>query len=123
MTLSGLNSVTIGCLLCIGAMLSGRFVQARSEADIQQAKLAEIQRVADEKEIADNAAKNRIAQFNQLVISNYELDAKKPPNLDWKKSVDPKKKTFIYDKNRLCIGNAENGTFNFISIDTTACNR
>jgi hypothetical protein len=123
MTLSGLNSVTLGCLLCIGVMLSGRFVQSQSEAEIQKAKLAEIQRVADEKEVADNAAKNRIAQFDQLLLTNYELDTKKPPTLDWKRSVDPKKKTFIYDKNRLCVGNAENGKFNFISIDTTACNR
>ncbi|KAM3105301.1 hypothetical protein [Phormidesmis sp. 146-33] len=123
MTLSGLNSITVGCLLCIGVMLSGRFIQSQSEAEIQKSKLAEMQRVADEKEIADNAAKNRIAQFNQLLLTNYELDAKKPPKLDWKRSIDPKKKTFIYDKNRLCVGNAENGTFNFISIDTTACNR
>ena len=56
MTLSGLNAVSLGCLLCIGVMLSGRFIQARSEAEIQKAKLAEMQRVADEKEIADNAA-------------------------------------------------------------------
>jgi hypothetical protein len=123
MTLSGLNAVTLGCLLCIGVMLSGRFIQSQSEAEIQKAKWAEMQRVADEKEIADNAAKNRIAQFDQLLLTNYELDAKKPPKLDWKRSVDPTKKTFIYDKNRLCIGNAENGTFNFISTDTTACNR
>jgi hypothetical protein len=123
MTLSGLNSVTVGCLLCIGTMLFNQFVAAKPQAEIQKAKLAEIQRVADEKELADNAAKNRIAQFDQLVITDYELDAKKPPKLDWKRSVDPKNKTFIYDKNRVCIGNAEKGTFNFISIDPTACNR
>lgn len=122
MRLSGLNSITVGCLLCIGVMLSGRFVQARSEAEIQKAKLAEIQRVADEKELADNAARNRIAQFNQLIITDYQMSSK-PPTLDWKKNVDPTKKTYIYDKNRVCVGNADKGIFHFISTDQNACNR
>jgi hypothetical protein len=123
MILSGLQSVTVGCLLCVGVLLSSRFVQAQAEAKIQAAKLFEIQQIADEKEIADNAVKNRIAQFDQLLLTHYVLNAKQPPKLDWKRSVNPSKKTFIYDKNRLCIGNAEQGTFNFISTNATACNR
>jgi len=120
--ISGFNSITVGCICCIGLMFAARFMDAQSEAKAFQLKQAEKQRITDQKELADNANKNQIAQFDQLVINGYSL-SKQPPNLDWKLSVDPAKKTFIYDKRRVCIGYALEGKFHFINTENTACKR
>ena len=103
-------------------MFAARFMDAQSEAKAFQSKQAEKQRITDQKELADSANKNQIAQFDQLVITGYSL-SKQPPNLDWKLNVDPAKKTFIYDKRRVCIGYALEGKLHFIATENTACNR
>ena len=64
------------------------------------------------KAIADAYQKNQIANFDQLIVSNYTLN-NKPPRLDWQHSVDPSKKTIIYDQYRRCVGYALNGKFYF----------
>jgi len=120
--ISGFNSITVGCIFAIGLMFTARFVDAQSEAKAFQSKQAEKQRITDQKELADSANKNQIAQFDQLVITGYSL-SKQPPNLDWKLNVDPAKKTFIYDKRRVCIGYALEGRLHFIATENTACNR
>jgi hypothetical protein len=73
------------------------------------------------KKIADAISKNEIAHFDQLLISDYIL-SHTPPRLDWQRSVDPTKKTFIYDKNRLCAGYALRGRFYFTKYYEGACN-
>lgn len=65
-----------------------------------------------DKAIADAYQKNQIANFDQLIISNYTL-SNTPPKLDWQRSVDSSKKTIIYDRYRKCIGYAKNGKFYF----------
>jgi len=62
--------------------------------------------------IADAYRKNQIANFEQLIVSNYTLN-NTPPRLDWQRTVDPAKKTIIYDRYRKCVGHALNGKFYF----------
>jgi len=64
------------------------------------------------KAIADAYQKNQIATFEQLVINDYTLN-NTPPRLDWQRTVDPNKKTLIYDRYRRCVGYALNGKFYF----------
>ena len=66
-----------------------------------------------ESAIADACQKNQIANFDQLIVSNYTLN-NTPPRLDWQRTVDPNKKTIIYDRYRKCIGHAYQGQFKFI---------
>ena len=64
------------------------------------------------KAIADAYQKNQIATFEGLVISDYTLN-NIPPKLDWQRTVDPNKKTIIYDRYRKCVGYAHNGRLYF----------
>ena len=64
------------------------------------------------KAIADAYRKNQIATFDQLLINDYTLNST-PPRLDWRRSVDPTKKTYIYDRFRKCTGYAYQGKFYF----------
>jgi hypothetical protein len=73
------------------------------------------------KKVADAYSKNAIANFDQLIISNYTL-SNTPPRLDWRRTVDESKKTLIYDKNRQCVGYALNGKFFFTKYYDGVCN-
>lgn len=73
-----------------------------------------------DKAIADAYQKNQIATFDSLIISNYTL-GKTPPQLDWRRTVDPSKKTLIYDRYRSCVGYALNNKFYFILYYKGAC--
>jgi hypothetical protein len=64
------------------------------------------------KAIADAYQENQIAHFNQLIVSNYTLN-NTPPHLDWQHTVNPNKKTIVYDRYRKCIGYAYQGKFYF----------
>jgi hypothetical protein len=64
------------------------------------------------KAIADAYRKNQIATFEQLIVSDYTLN-NTPPRIDWRRSVDPTKKTYIYDRFRKCTGYAYQGKFYF----------
>ncbi len=64
------------------------------------------------KAIADAYRENQIANFEQLIVNNYTLN-NTPPRIDWQRSVDPSKKTYIYDRYRKCVGYALNGKFYF----------
>jgi hypothetical protein len=66
-----------------------------------------------ESAIADAYRENQIATFDTLIINDYTLN-KTPPRMDWRRTVDPKKKTIIYDRYRKCIGHAYQGQFKFI---------
>jgi hypothetical protein len=87
-----------------------------AEASIEQAKAEAA------KKVADAYSKNAIANFNQLIISNYTLSkSSTPPRIDWRRTVDQSKKTIIYDKNRQCAGYALGGKFYFIKYYEGVC--
>lgn len=87
----------------------------RNQAELEKAK------AESAKKAAEAYSKNGIANFEQLIISNYTL-SNQPPQIDWNHTVDPSKKTFIFDKNRLCIGYAQQGQFYFTKYYQGACN-
>jgi len=86
-----------------------------TEAQLEQAK------AEASKKIADSYSANGISYFDQLLISDYVL-SHTPPRLDWRHSVDPTKKTFIYDKFRKCAGYAYQGKFYFTKYYEGVCN-
>jgi len=86
-----------------------------AEAQLEQAQAEAA------KKVADAYSKNGIANFDQLIISNYVLSSN-PPRLDWRRTVDQSKKTIIYDKNRQCVGYALNGKFFFVLYYQGVCN-
>lgn len=73
------------------------------------------------KAIADAYRENQIAHFEQLIVNNYTLN-NSPPRIDWQHSVDPSKKTYIYDRYRKCVGYALNGKFYFTLYYKGVCN-
>jgi hypothetical protein len=85
-----------------------------AEAELEQIKAEQA------KKIADSYSRNGIANFNELIISNYVL-SNTPPVLDWQRTVDPTRKTYLYDKNRLCIGYAHQGKFYFVKYYEGVC--
>jgi hypothetical protein len=87
----------------------------RNQAELEKAK------AESAKKAADAYSQNGIANFDQLIISNYTLN-NQPPRIDWKHTVDPSKKTFIFDRNRLCIGYAQQGQFYFTKYYQGVCN-
>ncbi len=87
----------------------------KDEAQLEQTKAEQA------KKIADSYAKNGIAHFDQLVVNDYTL-SQQPPRIDWQRTVDPSKKTIIYDKNRLCVGYALKGKFYFTQYYEGVCN-
>ena len=87
----------------------------RTQAELEKAK------AESAKKAADAYSQNGIANFEQLIISNYTL-SNQPPRIDWNHTVDPTKKTFIFDKNRLCIGYAIKGQFYFTKYYQGVCN-
>jgi hypothetical protein len=78
-----------------------------AEADLEKTK------AETAKKVADAYSSNAIATFDQLTINDYVL-SNTPPRIDWQYTVDPAKKTFIYDKFRKCAGYAYKGKFYFI---------
>jgi hypothetical protein len=73
------------------------------------------------KAIADAYQKNQIATFETLTVNDYTLN-KNPPRIDWQHTVDPRKKTLIYDRYRRCVGHAYQGKFFSVLQNKGACN-
>lgn len=88
--------------------------EANSEIDKTQAESS--------KKTADAYQKNRVAQFNQVVLSNYVLNDN-PPKVDWWNSVNRSEKTYVYDKYKTCVGYAFEGKFYFVKYLTKVCNK
>ena len=86
-----------------------------AEAQLEQAQAEAA------KKVADAYSRSAIANFDQLIISNYTL-SNTPPRLDWRRTVDQSKKTIIYDKNRQCAGYALGGKFYFTKYYEGVCN-
>ncbi len=72
------------------------------------------------KAIADAYQKNQIATFETLTVNDYTLN-KTPPRIDWQHTVDPRKKTLIYDRYRRCVGHAYQGKFYSVINNKGAC--
>lgn len=89
-------------------------LQANSELEAQRAKST--------KDVADAYAKNQVTTFNELIVRDYILN-KQPPQIDWNHTVDPSKKTLIYDKYRKCVGYALNGKFYFTLYYQGVCHQ
>jgi hypothetical protein len=81
--------------------------QLSAEADLEKTK------AETAKKIADTYAENAIVTFDQLTVNDYVL-SNTPPRIDWQHTVDPSKKTFVYDRYRKCVGYAYKGKFFFI---------
>ena len=129
MKLSGRYSFGLGAgvsgfllLMLINAFSIPDALKQASDKDLYRTQ-AELEKTKAEsaKKAADAYSKNGIANFDQLIISNYTL-SNQPPRIDWKHTVDPSKKTFIFDKNRLCIGYAVKGQFYFTKYYQGVCN-
>ncbi len=120
----GLSAGVSGFLLLIliNAFTIPNFLKQASDKDLYRTQ-AELEKAKAEsaKKAADAYSQNGIANFEQLIISNYTL-SNQPPQIDWNHTVDPSKKTLIFDKNRLCIGYAIKGQFYFTKYYQGVCN-
>ena len=120
----GLSAGVSGFLLLmlINAFSIPDSLKQASDKDLYHAQ-AELEKAKAEsaKKAADAYSQNGIANFEQLIISNYTL-SNQPPQIDWNHTVDPSKKTLIFDKNRLCIGYAIKGQFYFTKYYQGVCN-
>ena len=111
----GLYAGVTGFLLLVGInafSISTNIKQASERSRLTAEAELELTKAQTAKKIADAYAQNGVANFHQLIINNYTLSTT-PPRFDWQRSVDPARKTFIYDKNRQCVGYAHNGKFFF----------
>jgi hypothetical protein len=120
----GLYAGVTGFLLLVGinAFSIPNSLQQATERDRLTAE-AELEKTKAEatKKVADAYSKNAIANFDQLTVTDYTL-SNTPPRMDWRHSVDPTKKTFVYDKYRRCTGYALNGKFFFVLYYSGVCN-
>jgi hypothetical protein len=73
------------------------------------------------KAIADAYQKNQVTTFDTLTVNDYTLN-NTPPRIDWQHTVDPRKKTLIFDRYRKCVGYAHQGKFYFTLYYKGACN-
>ncbi len=112
----GLYAGVTGFLLLVGInafSIPASLQQAKerdrlsAEADLEKAKSEAA------KKVADAYSENAIATFFQLTVNDYVL-SNTPPRIDWQHTVDPSKKTFVYDRYRKCVGYAYKGKFFFI---------
>lgn len=93
----------------------------RSKTDLQAIAKVENVQAQTSKDVADAYAKNQVAHFDQLIVRGYVLK-NIPPRVDWQHSVNPNKKTFIYDQYRRCVGYAHKGRFYFVKHYQGVCN-
>ena len=120
MRFSSLNMVTAGALLLIAVLATIAATDASNGDKLFKERQAEKQRIQAQRELADTARKNQVAQFNQLIVHDYDLSPN-PPKLNWSKVVDPAVKTVIFDQNRICIGVAFEGKFESITTNAKVC--
>ncbi len=119
----GLYAGVTGFLLLVGInaftipnSLQQASVRSRLSAEAEREKT----KAESAKKIADAYAQNAVANFHTLIVSDYIL-SNTPPRIDWRHTVDPTKKTVIYDKFRKCVGYAFQGHFYFIKYYEGVC--
>jgi hypothetical protein len=120
----GLYSGVTGFLLLVGIndfTIPNSLQKASERSRLWAEADSEKTKAETAKKVADAYAQNGVANFNQLIISNYTL-SNTPPRLDWQRTVDPTRKTFVYDKNRLCVGYAIGGKLYFTRYYSGVCN-
>lgn len=133
MTLSLKNTGAINIIVLVGVFASFIIPKIDEMRDwrtsqkliAQQDQAAEIQRrnIERQREIADAAEENQIADIEELIVQNYVANPEQDPQIDWVTSVDPTRKTMIYDKYKACVGYALNGVFVSVFRENEACNR
>jgi hypothetical protein len=101
-------------LVSINAFSIPDSLQQAKERDRLSAE-ADLEKIKAEtaKKVAEAYSENAIATFEQLTVNDYVL-SNTPPRIDWQYTVDPTKKTFVYDRYRKCVGYAYKGKFFFI---------
>ena len=104
--------VTTGSLIGLGALALITIAKATTDNATWWHTEREKTQAESAKAIADAYQKNQIATFDRLIVNDYTLN-KTPPRLDWQRTVDPSKKTIIYDRYHRCVGYALNGKFYF----------
>jgi hypothetical protein len=104
--------VTTGSIIGLGTIA----LLITSKATFDQATWWNVERqktqAASDKAVADAYQKNQVVTFDSLIVNDYTLNTTSP-RIDWQRTVDPNKKTIIYDKYRRCVGYALNGKFYF----------
>lgn len=132
-TLTGFRIVSIGSLLGLGAIVFLKTSEAgfdqsvyektkRAKTELTAQTDLEKAQVEAAKNVADAHSKNQIAQFQQLIVNGYVLN-KQPPQVDWARTVNPFQKTYVFDKNRKCIGYAHQGKFYFSLYYKGVCDK
>lgn len=112
--------VTTGSIIGLGAIALLSTAKATTDNAMWWMTEQEKTQAESAKAIADAYRKNQIATFDQLIVNDYVLN-NTPPRLDWKRTVDPSKKTYIYDQYRKCVGYSLNGQFYFVLYYKGVC--
>ncbi|HEY9876863.1 MAG TPA: hypothetical protein V6D29_00345 [Leptolyngbyaceae cyanobacterium] len=120
---SVIGLLLVGVVVLRDAIAGNAYHSAQNrQLEAEKARIeAEKKRVEMTRELADTYKENHIADTPTLTVTDYVLNPD-PPLIDWNTSVDPTKKTLIYDKNRLCIGYAQSGQLHFVLTTPGACN-
>jgi hypothetical protein len=119
----GLYAGVTGFLLLVGInafTIPSSLQQAHERERLTAEAETEQTKAETAKKVADAYARNAIANFDTLTVNDYIL-SNKPPRIDWRHTVDPTKKTVIYDKFRKCVGYAYQGQFFFILYYEGVC--
>ncbi len=112
MQTNSFRAVTTGSIIGLGALALLSTAKATTDSATWWNTQQEKSQAENARAIADAYRKNQIANFDQLIVNDYTLNST-PPRIDWQRSVDPSKKTIIYDQYRRCVGYALNGKFFF----------
>jgi hypothetical protein len=120
----GLYAGCTGILLLVG--INAFFLPASLDQEKEKARLtaeAELEETKAKtiKKIAEAYSQNGVADVSSILLVRYTL-SNTPPQIDWQNSVDPTKKTFVYDKNRQCVGYALKGKLYFTKYYAGVCN-
>lgn len=119
----GLYAGVTGFLLLVGInalSIPDSLYSAHERARITAEASLEQTKAETAKKVADTYSKNQIANFNKLILIRYTL-SDTPPHTAWLQSVDKRKKVFVYDRHRRCIGYAYQGRFYFINHYEGVC--
>lgn len=123
----GFRNVTVFSVGMMGLALMGAIAQGGERQNVwakteqQKTELAakaelEQARAEQQRKISEAYEQNKILPVASMLLLDYELGAS-PPEMDYYASVDPSKKTQIFDKNRRYAGCAFEGRFYFVKTE------